>query len=49
MQCITNNVFGTLNMAELAIEAKVKHFIIVSTDKVVNPTNFMGASNGLLN
>ena len=47
MQCITNNVFGTLNMAELAIAAKVKNFILVSTDKAVNPTNFMGASKRL--
>jgi len=44
MQCIANNVLGTFNMAELAIAAKVKHFILVSTDKAVNPTNFMGAS-----
>ena len=44
MQCIANNVFGTLNVAELAISAKVKNFILVSTDKAVNPTNFMGAS-----
>ena len=34
-------------MAELAIAAKVKHFILVSTDKAVNPTNFMGASKRL--
>ncbi len=47
MQCIANNVFGTLNMAEIAITAKVKHFILVSTDKAVNPTNFMGASKRL--
>jgi len=47
MQCIANNVFGTLNMAELAIAAKVKHFIFVSTDKAVNPTNYMGASKRL--
>jgi FlaA1/EpsC-like NDP-sugar epimerase len=47
MQCIANNVFGTLNMAELAITAKVRHFILVSTDKAVNPTNFMGASKRL--
>ena len=44
MQCIKNNVFGTLNMAELSVAAKVKNFILVSTDKAVNPTNFMGAS-----
>ncbi|NCG09568.1 MAG: SDR family NAD(P)-dependent oxidoreductase [Alphaproteobacteria bacterium] len=47
MQCIANNVFGTFNMAELAIAAKLKHFILVSTDKAVNPTNFMGASKRL--
>ena len=47
MQCIANNVFGTFNITELAIAAKVKHFILVSTDKAVNPTNFMGASKRL--
>ncbi|MDA7719768.1 polysaccharide biosynthesis protein [Alphaproteobacteria bacterium] len=47
MQCIANNVFGTFNMAEHAIAAKVKYFILVSTDKAVNPTNFMGASKRL--
>ena len=44
MQCFANNVFGTLNMAELAIAADVNNFVLVSTDKAVNPTNFMGAS-----
>ena len=47
MQCIANNVFGTLNIANFAIASKVKHFILVSTDKAVNPTNFMGASKRL--
>jgi len=47
MQCIANNVFGTFNMAEIAIATNVKHFILVSTDKAVNPTNFMGASKRL--
>ena len=47
MQCIANNVFGTRNMAAAAVSAKVKHFILVSTDKAVNPTNFMGASKRL--
>jgi len=47
MQCIANNVFGTVNMVEHAIGAKVEHFILVSTDKAVNPTNFMGASKRL--
>ena len=47
MQCIKNNVFGTRVMAEAAVAAQVKHFIFVSTDKAVNPTNFMGASKRL--
>ena len=47
MQCISNNVFGTRNMISAAIAAQVKHFILVSTDKAVNPTNFMGASKRL--
>ena len=46
-QCISNNVFGTKNIAEAAVLAKVKHFTLVSTDKAVNPTNFMGASKRL--
>lgn len=44
MQCFANNVFGTLNVAEFAIAANVKNFVLVSTDKAVNPSNFMGAS-----
>ncbi len=47
MQCIANNVFGTRNTASAAVMARVKHFILVSTDKAVNPTNFMGASKRL--
>ena len=47
MQCINNNVFGTQIMAEAAVAAQVEHFILVSTDKAVNPTNFMGASKRL--
>jgi FlaA1/EpsC-like NDP-sugar epimerase len=46
-QAITNNVFGTLAMAEEAINAKVANFILISTDKAVNPTNVMGASKRL--
>ena len=44
MQCFKNNVLGTSNIAELSVGAKVKNFILVSTDKAVNPTSFMGAS-----
>ncbi len=41
---IANNVFGTLNMALAARDAAVSHFVLVSTDKAVRPTNVMGAS-----
>jgi len=41
---VTNNVFGTLNMARAAIENRVGRFVLVSTDKAVRPTNVMGAS-----
>ena len=41
---IANNVFGTLNVAQAAIEAGVANFVLVSTDKAVRPTNVMGAS-----
>ena len=44
MQCFANNVVGTQNVVESAIAANVKNFVLVSTDKAVNPTNFMGAS-----
>jgi FlaA1/EpsC-like NDP-sugar epimerase len=47
LQCLTNNVFGTLNVAEEAVNSAVSHVILVSTDKAVNPTNFMGASKRL--
>ena len=41
---IFNNVFGTLNMARAALDSGVAHFVLVSTDKAVRPTNIMGAS-----
>jgi len=41
---VTNNVFGTLNMALAALKNSVETFVLISTDKAVRPTNIMGAS-----
>jgi FlaA1/EpsC-like NDP-sugar epimerase len=44
---IKNNTFGTLKMVQLAVKFKIPNFVLVSTDKAVNPTNIMGASKRL--
>ncbi|NCB92667.1 MAG: polysaccharide biosynthesis protein [Clostridia bacterium] len=46
-EAIKNNVFGTLNVAQAASVYGSKKFILISTDKAVNPTNIMGASKRL--
>ena len=46
-EAIKNNVFGTYKMAKAAAAYGVKRFLLISTDKAVNPTNIMGASKRL--
>lgn len=43
-EAVKNNVFGTFKTAQAAAQAGAKRFVMISTDKAVNPTNIMGAS-----
>ncbi|UZT81957.1 polysaccharide biosynthesis protein [Caproicibacterium sp. BJN0003] len=47
VEAIKNNVFGTYNTVNMAEKYKAEKFVLISTDKAVNPTNIMGASKRL--
>lgn len=46
-EAISNNVLGTLNLLKAAAKYQTKNFVLISTDKAVNPTSIMGASKRL--
>lgn len=41
---VSNNIFGTINVAQAAVKNNVQQFVLISTDKAVNPTNIMGTT-----
>ena len=46
-EAITNNVLGTKNLVDVSLKFNIQNFVLISTDKAVNPTSIMGASKRL--
>lgn len=46
-EAVLNNVIGTKNIVDCVVENKIKNFVFISTDKVVNPTSIMGSTKKL--
>ncbi|MHA1465765.1 MAG: polysaccharide biosynthesis protein [Candidatus Heimdallarchaeaceae archaeon] len=47
-ECVKNNLQGSMNLIQIAIEEKIERFVFVSTDKAVNPVNVMGSSKRII-
>ncbi|MBY9001917.1 MAG: polysaccharide biosynthesis protein, partial [Candidatus Heimdallarchaeota archaeon] len=47
-ECVKNNIQGSINVIQIALEENIERFVFVSTDKAVNPVNIMGSSKRII-